>query len=205
MLNARELGSVVQLEASGVPNSQLISWAHEQLKANPQLQLNSLLQQLVIRAQKWRSSRVGDKFGSSDQIDHVMLKRAFEELLAEVKRAELESHDLEIRRVIEWLGGQMILLQQRALCDRSRPEYLHLESLLPEMRALADEVQERLFSALPQDVLDRLQTETLTLLKRESTRARPQDFVIAQRAICWTLLREELSLPALRLRLFDGW
>ena len=205
MLNARELSSVVQLEASGIPNPQLLTWAHELLKTKPQLNMNSLLQQLIGRAQKWRSLRVGDKFGSAEQLDKRSLRLAFEELLAEVKRAELESHDLKVRRVIGWIADQISALQARALCDDTRPEHLCLEELFTKMRSLSDEAQESLFSVAPQDLLERLHRETQSLLDREYHRSRPQDFVIAQRSVWWTLLREELSLPTLRLHLFDGW
>ena len=205
MLNARELGAVVQLEASGVPNTQLLSWAHEQLKAKPQTHMSSLLHQLSHRAQKWRASRVGDKFGHGEQHDKRSIEHAFKDLVSEVKRAELESHEAELKRVLQWIGEQIARLQARALCDQSRHEYLKLEALFPEMRALSDESQERLYCAAPPELIDRINKETQALLEREYNRSRPQDYVIAQRSIWWALFREELGLPALRLHLFDGW
>ena len=108
MLNARELGAVVQLEASGVPNTQLLSWAHEQLKAKPQTHMSSLLHQLSHRAQKWRASRVGDKFGHGEQHDKRSIEIAFKDLVSEVKRAELESHEAEPQAclTVDWRANR---------------------------------------------------------------------------------------------------
>ncbi len=205
MLNSKELAAVVQLEASPIPKSQLLAWAHEMQRAQPQQHMSALLRQLVQRAQKWRAARVGDRYASAAQVNIDQLRVAFQELMSEVKRAEAEMHDPALRQVLMWLNQRLSTIMERALLDERHKNHLKVEDLSPAMRSLSEETQERLFISAPQELIERSQRQTHVLLERESHRSRPQDFVIAQRAVWWTLIRDELGLPRLRLPLFDGW
>jgi hypothetical protein len=104
-----------------------------------------------------------------------------------------------------WLNQRLSTIMERALLDERHKNHLKVEELSPAMRSLSEETQERLFISAPQELIERSQRQTHVLLERESHRSRPQDFVIAQRAVWWTLIRDELGLPRLRLPLFDGW
>ena len=204
MLNSRELASVVRLESGTAPISQLVTWANELLQKNPQLSLNSLLHQLAQRALRWQSAHVGDKYGTI-QIDATQLDRAFDDLITEVKQAEAEAYDTNIREVIAWIISQLDYLKHRTSVPKETKNHLSLDTLLPALRHLELEAQERIFIVVPAELKTHVHTKVQNVLKRESHRARPQDFVIAQKSVWWSMMRYELNLPPLRLCLFDGW
>lgn len=204
MLNSRELAAVVRLESGTVPISQLLTWSNELVQSHPQQSLHSLLHQLAQRALRWQSAHVGDKYGKV-QIEARQLDNAFNDLIMEVKQAEAEAYDLNIREVITWIISQLDYLKQRALLPNDTQNYLSLETLLPTLRQLELEAQERVFIVVPSELKTRIHAKIQDVLRRESYRARPQDFVIAQKSVWWSMIRYELNLPPLRLCLFDGW
>jgi hypothetical protein len=204
MLNSRELAAVVRLESGAVPTSQLLAWAKELHQSKPQQVLNTLLHQLAQRTLRWQSSHVGDKYGSA-QIDPNQLEVAFNELITEVRQAEAEAHDLEVREVITWIIQRLLDLKHRVTLPNTAAGYLSIEMLLPTLQRLSIEAQERIFISAPESIKKQVHTRVQSVLVRESNRARPQDFVIAQKAVWWSMMRSELNLPPLRLCLFDGW
>ena len=80
-----------------------------------------------------------------------------------------------------------------------------LRSTFTAFRVLSKEAQERVFIAAYRNFKRQVYQRVHSLLGRESQQARPQDFIIAQTAVWWSIIRSELNLPPLRLRLFDGW
>jgi hypothetical protein len=50
-----------------------------------------------------------------------------------------------------------------------------------------------------------MQLRLQEVLEREAHRARPQDLILAQRAVYWRLLSSELGLPSIHLSIFDQW
>lgn len=204
MLNSRELASVVKLEQSSAPIAQVLAWAQEIHQAKPQASLSFLLQQLTQREQRWQSSHIGEKYGTS-QLNTHLLESAFNELLSDLGQAEAEAHEQEIKEVILWLIDSVNQLKQQALLPDTDLSYLSLEALSTAFRVLSKEAQERVFIAAPETLRRQVYQRVHSLLGRESQRARPQDFIIAQTAVWWSLIRSELNLPPLRLRLFDGW
>jgi hypothetical protein len=204
MLNSRELAAVVKLEQSSVPVPQLLSWATELYQAKPQVNLSFLLQQLTQRAQRWQSSRIGEKYGAS-QLNSSQLETAFDELLADLGQAEAEAHEQDIKQVMIWLIESVQHLKERSLLSTSDLEYLDLEGIFSAFHSLSKEAQERFFIAAPESLKRQVYQRVHALLEKESHRTRPQDFIIAQTAVWWSITRSELNLPPLRLRLFDGW
>ena len=204
MLNSRELAAVVKLEQSSAPIAQVLAWAQEIHQAKPQASLSFLLQQLTQREQRWQSTRIGEKYGAS-QLNTSLLESAFDELISDLRQAEAETHEQEIKEVILWLIDSVNQLKQRALLPATDLSSLSLEDLSTAFRILSKEAQERVFIAAPEPLRRQVYQRVHSLLERESHRARPQDFIIAQTAVWWSIIRSELNLPPLRLRLFDGW
>ena len=204
MLNSRELAAVVKLEQGSTPLSQVLAWASEIHQAKPQSSLSSLLQQLTQRVQRWQSARIGEKYGAS-QLSAPLLETAFNELITELQQAEAEAHEQEIKEVIIWLIDRVAQLKVRALLASTELAYLNLEALSTAFRTLSKEAQERIFIAAPESLRRQVYQRVYSVLEKESNRARPQDFIIAQTAVWWSITRSELNLPPLRLRLFDGW
>ena len=204
MLNSRELAAVVKLEQSSTSVSQILAWASEIHQAKPQTSLNLLLQQLTQRVQRWQSAHIGEKYGAS-QLSAQLLETSFNDLITELQQAEAEAHEQEIKEVIIWLIDSVTQLKVRALLASTDLAYLNLETLSTAFRTLSKEAQERIFIAAPESLRHQVYQRVHSILERESHRARPQDFIIAQTAVWWSIMRSELNLPPLRLRLFDGW
>ena len=207
MLSSQELSDIVSLEASSVPRAQLLSWAHELHQARPSQgkgrSLSFLLTQLSQRAKRWRSSHVGDRYRQEVMLSDSQLKRAFETLMIEVQRAEVELHDPSLRAVLSWLSLQLVALKNDSMQHNLESPHQALSEIFERLTQLSHEFQERIFLACPFKLRQQLQQRVHELLERESKRSRPQDLIIAQRFVWWTLVEAELRLPPLRLRLFD--
>lgn len=205
MLNSRELATIVKLESSTLAQTQLMTWANEIYHAKPKLSLGLLLQQLTQRVSRWQASKVGERYGSS-QLSLLQLETAFNELIIELQQAEAEAHDHEIKEVMQWMIEHTSTLKQQTLNKTNdQSQNFDLENLFQHMRAFSKEAQERLFTAAPETLKKQVYQKVQILLERESHRTRPQDFMLAQHAVWWSIMRQELNLPSLRLRLFDGW
>ena len=147
MLNSRELASVVRLESGNVPVPQLMTWANDLLQHHPQQSLSSLLHQLAQRTLRWQSAHVGDKY-ETIQIAALQLKKAFDDLITEVKQAEAEAYDIHVREVMAWTISQLEQLKQQTNLPKDSKNHLSLEAILPALRRLEVEVQERIFIAV---------------------------------------------------------
>ena len=205
MLSSRELSEVVRLESCGVPLSQLLAWAREMNGGRRGQRLSALLHQLSQRATRWRTAHIGDKYQQEVARSDLEIEQAISGLIAEVRRAKAELHEPDLRIVLSWLTEQLVNLKRRALLAVDDPHHLTLPSVFKHLRSLDEELRERTFIVLPLDIQKRIQARTHTLLEREANRARPQDFMIAQREVYWMLLSDELGLPAVRLTVFDQW
>jgi hypothetical protein len=208
MLSSRELSEIVTLEASGVPFAQITSWAHELSQARTSkgpLSLSALLTQLSQRTRRWRSTHIGEKYQQETTLSPQQIAQAFEALLSETRRAEAEQHDPQLRGVLSWLNGQLSSLAQSSLNKGTEHSRNHLNIIFDQLEYLSLDFQDRIFLACPDSLKERLRARVHELLAREALRARPQDLIIAQRAVWWSLIEGELSLPPIRLRLFDQW
>lgn len=205
MLSSRELSEVVRLESCGVPHAQLLAWAREMSGGRRGQRLSNLLHQLSQRATRWRTTHVGDKYQQEVARSDIEIEQAMSGLIAEVRRAEAELHEPDLREVLSWLTERLINLKRRALLAVDDPHHLMLPSIFERLRSLDEELRERTFIVLPLDIQQRIQSRMHKLLDREANRARPQDFMIAQREVYWMLLSDELGLPAVRLTIFDQW
>ena len=205
MLSSRELAEIVKLEESGVPAKQLLTWAQELRNGRRGLRLSQVLPQLHQRAKRWQNAHIGGKYREGVTVSQGEIERAFEELISEVRRAEASSHEPQLHAVFSWLTRQLSTLQQRATYPATHPEYQSLSSVLEGLRKLEEELQARVLTAIPDSLRDQVSKQVRASLKREALRARPQDFLIAQRAVYWAALLKELSLPPMRLSLFNQW
>ena len=205
MLSSRELSEVVRLEASGLPLPQLLTWAREICTSRQGQRMSNVLQQLSQRAKRWRTSHVGDKYQQELQLSKADISHALEDLIAEVRRAEAELHEPQVRSVLSWVTDQLSQLKHRALLADDQPNFLNLSSIFDVLRSLNEEVQERISLVLPFDIQQRIQARVQGSLERELNRARPQDFIVTQRAVYWMLLSAELGLPEIHLSIFDQW
>lgn len=209
LLSSRELSEIVNLEASGVPHAQLNSWAHELAQSRSakggSLALPALLAQLSQRARRWRSTHIGEKYQQETALSPQQISQAFEALLGETHRAEAEQHDSHLREALSWLNGQLSLLAQTSQHTLNEQPQSHLTWMFEQFEYLNIDFQERVFLACPEALRERLRNRVHELLAREALRARPQDLIIAQRAVWWSLIEAELGLPPIRLRLFDQW
>jgi len=148
---------------------------------------------------------VGDKYQQEIQLSKAEIGHALEELIAEIRRAEAELHEPQVRAVLSWITDQLTQLKHRALLAENLPNFLSLPSIFELLRALNEELQERISLVLPFDIQQRIQARTQSSLERESNRSRPQDFIVAQRTVYWMLLSAELGLPEIHLSIFDQW
>lgn len=207
MLSSRELSEVVSLERSGVAVAQLLAWARELCAQRQGAKISGVLRQLSQRAKRWHASHVGDKYQRDHESDlsPARLAEAADELITKLRRAEAELHEPKLCAVLTWVTGEIHRAKRRALSKPSDLLHLKPADLFDQLRSLDQEFRERVSLALPAELERRMQLRLQEVLEREAHRARPQDLILAQRAVYWRLLSSELGLPSIHLSIFDQW
>jgi hypothetical protein len=201
MLSSKEISQVASLERSSAPIEQLLSWIEELIKTTEKQKrppLPQLIRQLEQRVQRWDAQHVGDHYQREAQVSASQISEAFTQLIAAVHVATREQSDVSLISVFKWLESQLKDVAQTCATNLQYDPIDQLERL--------DELLfERVLQDGPHELIKRVSDRAQSLLKAESKRARPQDFIRAKHRVLWILLRAELNLPSLWLNLHGGW
>ncbi len=198
MLSPKELATISRLEQYSTPVEKLLSWIEELASQSKKPSLGHLVHQLEQRAQRWQAQHIGEQYSAESIVRSEQIQEAFSQLIHLVASRAFEQSNSEVLKLFQWLEER---LYEYALACRDYPELDPIERL----RHLNEIFSDKVFAEAPADILERVQTRTQELLRSEFLRARPQDFVIAQRKVMWSLLRGELHLPRLYLCIYGEW
>ncbi len=201
MLSPRELEQVQRLEGYAVPPETLMSWLKEALgqrdARGERLHSGQVLRVVEQRAQQWRAQHVGETY-EREEASPERVGEALRALAQQVSAARVERATQQTLPLFEWLERR---LEELAALYRQSP---HLDASAALAR-LDEELEARALSHASEELVARLEREVGARLRAERAVSRPQDFVVASRALLWSLLRAELSLPQLYLHLYGGW
>jgi len=201
MLSPRELEQVQRIEGLAAPLETLKAWLGEALgqrdARGERLHAAQVLRVVEQRAQQWRAQRVGEAY-EGEVATPEGVAEGLRLLARQVGVARAERATQQTQPLFEWLERR---LEELCALQRARP---HADASAALAR-LDEALEARALALAPEDLVARLEREVAVSLRAERGVARPQDCVVASRALLWARLRVELSLPPLYLSLYGGW
>jgi hypothetical protein len=201
MLSPRELEQVQRLEGYAVPPETLKAWVGEALgqrdARGERLHAGSVLRVVEQRAQQWRAQHVGEAY-EREEATPARVGEALRQLKEQVSAARVDRATQQALPVFAWLESRL----EELVAQHARQPHLDVSAALAR---LDEALEARARSQAPEDLVSHLEREVSGRLRAERGVARPQDVVVSSRALLWSLLRAELSLPPLYLNLYGGW